>query len=58
MKKMIRYVSVMLTAVLLVPVFSVSAADERRTVRIGGMPFGLTMYTDGVIVVNVKEDGD
>ena len=58
MKKMIRYVSVMLAAVLLLPVFSVSAADERRIVRIGGVPFGLTMYTDGVIVVNVKEDGD
>ena len=58
MKKMIRYASVMLAAVLLLPAFSVTAADERRTVRIGGVPFGLTMYTDGVIVVNVKEDED
>lgn len=58
MKKMIRYVSVMLTAVLLMPVFSVSAADERRTVRLGGVPFGLTMYTGGVIVVNVREEDD
>lgn len=56
MKKMIRYVSVMLIAVLLTPVFSVSAADERRTVRLGGVPFGLTMYTGGVIVVNVREE--
>ena len=53
---MIRYVSVMLIAVLLTPVFSVSAADERRTVRLGGVPFGLTMYTGGVIVVNVREE--
>lgn len=58
MKKMIRYVSVMLIAVLLTPVFSVSAADERRTVRLGGVPFGLTMYTGGVIVVNVREADD
>ncbi|WP_405344763.1 SpoIVB peptidase [Ruminococcus sp.] len=58
MKKMIRYVSVMLIAVLLTPVFSVSAADERRTVRLGGVPFGLTMYTGGVIVVNVREEDD
>lgn len=58
MKKMIRYVSVMLIAVLLMPVFSVSAADERRTVRLGGVPFGLTMYTGGVIVVNVREEDD
>lgn len=58
MKKMIRYVSVMLIAVLLTPVFSVSAADERRTVHLGGVPFGLTMYTGGVIVVNVREEDD
>lgn len=58
MKKMIRYVSVMLIAVLLTPVFSVSAADERKTVRLGGVPFGLTMYTGGVIVVNVREEDD
>lgn len=58
MKKMIRYVSVMLIAVMLTPVFSVSAADERRTVRLGGVPFGLTMYTGGVIVVNVREEDD
>lgn len=58
MKKMIRYVSVMLIAVLLTPVFSVSAADERRTVRLGGVPFGLTMYTGGVVVVNVREEDD
>ncbi|MBQ3264972.1 MAG: SpoIVB peptidase [Ruminococcus sp.] len=58
MKKMIRYVCLLMAAVLLCPVISASAADERRTVRLGGIPFGLTMYTGGVIVVNVKEDED
>lgn len=48
----------MLAAVLLCPVLTATAEDERRTVRIGGMPFGLTMYTGGVIVVNVSEDED
>ncbi|WP_407385192.1 SpoIVB peptidase S55 domain-containing protein [Ruminococcus sp.] len=58
MKRMIRYVSIIIAAVLMCPVFSATAADERRVVHLGGMPFGLTMYTGGVIVVNVDEDDE
>ena len=58
MKKMIRCVCLLMAAALLCPVITASAAEERRVVRIGGMPFGLTMYTGGVIVVNVDEDED
>ena len=56
MKKMIRYVCLLMAVVLLCPAVTASAADEHKTVRVGGIPFGLTMYTGGVIVVNVKED--
>ena len=48
----------LLAFVLLCPVFTVSAAEDRRTVIMGGTPFGLTMYTGGVIVVNVDETYD
>lgn len=58
MKKMIRYVCFLLTAVLLFPVMTASSLDSRRTVRIGGMPFGLTMYTNGVIVISVDASYD
>ena len=57
MKKMIRYVCILAAAVLCCPVVS-AAADDRRVVHIGGMPFGLTMYTGGVIVVNVSGEED
>jgi len=40
------------------PVMTVSASENRRTVIMGGTPFGLTMYTGGVIVVNVDETYD
>lgn len=58
MKKMIRAVCLLIAAALLCPVITASAAEERRVVRIGGIPFGLTMYTGGVIVVNVDDDED
>ena len=58
MKKMIRYVCVLIAAVLLCPVMQTSALDSRKSVIIGGMPFGLTMYTNGVIVVNIDSSYD
>jgi len=42
--------------VLLLPIAAVSAADQR--VVLGGQPFGLTMYTSGVVVINVSDDED
>ena len=38
---------------LMLPAAAVSAQED--TVVLGGMPFGLTMYTSGVIVVNVDD---
>ena len=53
-----RILSLMLAIVLLSPITAVSAADKPRTDILGGMPFGLTMYTGGVIVVNIDESYD
>lgn len=47
-------ISIMMLALLLP---TAAAAAQEDTVVLGGEPFGLTMYTSGVIVVNV-EDGD
>ena len=58
MKKMIRYVCMTLAAVLLCPIMTASSQEVRRTVHVGGMPFGLTMYTGGVVVVNVDDSYD
>ena len=58
MKRMIRYVCMTLAAVLLCPIMTVSSQEVRRIVHVGGMPFGLTMYTNGVVVVNVDDSYD
>lgn len=58
MKKMIRYVCVMLAVALICPAFTAAAQETRRTVHVGGMPFGLTMYTNGVVVVNIDDSYD
>ena len=58
MNKFIRCVCALLTALLLCPVITASAEEQHRTVHVGGIPFGLTMYTGGVIVVNVDENND
>lgn len=43
---------------LLCPIVTAHAETTRRSVILGGTPFGLTMYTGGVIVVNVDESYD
>ena len=58
MKKMIRAVCMTLAFLLLIPVTTATAQEQRRTVRVGGMPFGLTMYTNGVVVVNIDDSYD
>ena len=58
MKSMKKSLCALLAAILLCPVMTVSAADSRREVILGGTPFGLTMYTNGVIVVNVDDSYD
>ena len=40
---------------LLLMLPTVTASAQEETVVLGGMPFGLTMYTSGVIVVNVDD---
>lgn len=42
---------------LISPVMTANAQEKHKNVRLGGMPFGLTMYTGGVIVVNVDKNG-
>ncbi len=53
MKKVKRFFAAVISLVLLCPAAAVSAADKE--VIIGGMPFGLTMYTSGVIVIDVDD---
>lgn len=60
MNKFKRFLCAVLAAALLCPALSASAlsADGRKRVVLGGTPFGLTMYTNGVIVVNVDDSYD
>ena len=58
MNKLKHFICLVLAAVMLCPIVTVSARDGRRSVILGGIPFGLTMYTNGVIVVNVDDDPD
>lgn len=58
MKKMIRAVCCMLALMLVSPAFTANAMEEHKTVRIGGIPFGLTMYTNGVVVVHIDDSYD
>lgn len=57
MKKIKRFLAAVFSLIFLCPaVLSANAAG--REVVIGGVPFGLTMYTSGVIVVDVNDDED
>lgn len=49
--------SLLLAFVLLCPILTVNAQEARKSVILGGMPFGLTLYTGGVIVINLDSDG-
>ena len=53
-----KILSVLIAFLLLFPVYTVSAADKPKKVILGGIPFGLTMYTGGVMVVNIDESYD
>ena len=53
MNRMKKILVAVLALLLMAPAAAASAED---TVVLGGMPFGLTMYTSGVIVVNVDEN--
>ena len=53
-----KILSVLVAFLLLFPVCTVSAADKPKKVILGGIPFGLTMYTGGVMVVNIDESYD
>lgn len=57
MKKAKRFFSAIIAIVFLCPAITASAATGDKEVIIGGMPFGLTMYTSGVIVISV-DTGD
>ena len=52
MNKLKRILSSALMLALMLPMAAASAED---TVILGGTPFGLTMYTGGVIVINVDD---
>lgn len=56
MKNVKAFFAVIISILLLCPIFTASAADKE--VIIGGNPFGLTMYTSGVIVINVDDRHD
>lgn len=57
MNKLKKILASVIAAALVVP--GISAAAERHdTVILGGTPFGLTMYTSGVVVINVDDKDD
>ena len=57
MKKIVKILTVALCAVLLINLSSgrVSAAEKNKTVRLGGQPFGVRFYNDGLIVVELED---
>ena len=55
MDKLKKPLCALIAVVLLCPVFTASAYNSHKRVILGGVPFGLTMYTNGVIVVNVDD---
>lgn len=58
MKKVKRLLAAVIGAALIFPAACMSADAADREVVVGGMPFGLTMYTSGVIVINVDDRED
>ena len=58
MIRMKKGICALLAVILLSPVMNVSAQESPKKVILGGMPFGLTMYTGGVVVVNVDDSYD
>lgn len=52
-----KTIAALLLCAFFTPAMTATALDQGRQVTLGGMPFGLTMYTSGVIVVSVEEDG-
>lgn len=58
MKKVKRLLTAILSTAILFPAAAVNANAADREVVVGGMPFGVTMYTSGVIVINVDDSED
>ena len=56
MKKFIKLLATAAALALMLPAAAAAAASDE--VILGGTPFGLTMYTSGVIVINVDDSGD
>ncbi len=56
MKK--KWLCAFMALILLFPIGTASAAEQPKKVVLGGIPFGLTMYTGGAIVVNIDESYD
>lgn len=57
MKKVKHFLAAAIAIILMCPA-AASANAAQKEVIIGGMPFGLTMYTSGVIVIGVDNSGD
>ncbi|MBQ0098587.1 MAG: SpoIVB peptidase [Oscillospiraceae bacterium] len=51
-----KKIKVALLSVLFTIVFSISANAENKTVILGGEPFGLKLFTNGCVVINVDSD--
>lgn len=63
MKKIIKSISLSLVAAIIMGVVAVPAAareSSRKTVRLGGQPFGVKFYSDGVMIIELEEffDGE
>ena len=58
MKKSKRFLAAVICSAILLPASVISADAGEKEVVLGGIPFGLTMYTNGVVVVDVDESED
>ena len=56
MRKVKHFFAATLSLILLCPMLAANAAEHE--VIVGGMPFGLTMYTSGVVVIDVDDSED
>ena len=55
MKKFARTTAVALSLALILTGIPLSAAAENKTVILGGQPFGVKFYNDGVMIIELEE---
>lgn len=55
MKKIIKTIAAALSLALIITGIPVAAAENTKTVILGGQPFGVKFYNDGVMIIELEE---